>query len=69
MERCETASTAFVLRYVLLQLDVLDLTIDDGEFVVVYSGVEPGERVVTDGAYAVHLASLGAQEIGHGHAH
>jgi RND family efflux transporter MFP subunit len=47
----------------------LSLGTSDGEFVVVYSGVEPGERVVTDGAYAVHLASLGAQEIGHGHAH
>jgi hypothetical protein len=33
------------------------------------TGVEPGERVVTDGAYAVHLASLNTSEIGHGHAH
>jgi RND family efflux transporter MFP subunit len=41
----------------------------DGEYVLVLSGVEPGEMVVTDGAYAVHLASLNTSEIGHGHAH
>lgn len=41
----------------------------DGEHVLVYAGVAPGERVVTGGAYAVHLASLNTSEIGHGHAH
>ncbi len=41
----------------------------DGEFVIVESGIEAGEMVVTEGAYAVHLASLNTSEIGHGHAH
>ena len=41
----------------------------DGEHVLVYGGVKAGEMVVTEGAYAVHLASLNTSEIGHGHAH
>jgi membrane fusion protein, heavy metal efflux system len=41
----------------------------DGAYVLVLSGVAAGERVVTEGAYAVHLASLNTSEIGHGHTH
>ena len=41
----------------------------DGAYVLVLSGVEAGEMVVTEGAYAVHLASLNTSEIGHGHTH
>lgn len=41
----------------------------DGRWVQVTSGVEPGERVVSEGAYLVKLAAAGGEEIGHGHAH
>jgi RND family efflux transporter MFP subunit len=47
----------------------LTLGPSDGRHVVVLAGVEAGEMVVTEGAYAVHLASLNTSEIGHGHAH
>lgn len=30
----------------------------DGDFVAVLEGIEPGERVVTDGGYDIHLASV-----------
>jgi len=50
---------------------VLELGPGDGEWTLVRSGVSPGERVVTEGAYQVHLASTGADEAaaGHGHPH
>ena len=43
----------------------------DGAWTIVRSGVSPGERVVTEGAYQVHLASTGGDEAaaGHGHPH
>ncbi|MEZ4458365.1 MAG: efflux RND transporter periplasmic adaptor subunit [bacterium] len=41
----------------------------DGDFVEIKSGVQKHEFVVTQGAYTVRLASLGDQEVGHGHAH
>lgn len=43
--------------------------IHDGGFVEVTKGLEPGERVVTEGAYAVRLASSSASVPAHGHAH
>lgn len=50
---------------------VLELGASDGEWTIVRSGVAPGERVVTEGAYQVHLASTGGDEAagGHGHPH
>lgn len=50
---------------------VLELGASDGEWTIVRSGVEAGERVVTEGAYQVHLASVGGDEAatGHGHPH
>ncbi len=41
----------------------------DGRNVEVLSGLTDGERVVTDGAYAVRLASVSTTEAAHGHAH
>ena len=41
----------------------------DGGWVEIISGVEEGERVVTAGAYAVRLSSLGGGAIPHGHHH
>jgi multidrug efflux pump subunit AcrA (membrane-fusion protein) len=49
---------------------VLALGPSDGEWTLVESGIRPGERVVTEGAYQVRLASLNASEIAdHGHTH
>lgn len=50
---------------------ILELGATDGEWTVVRSGLAPGERVVTEGAYQVHLASTGGEEAaaGHGHPH
>lgn len=41
----------------------------DGDRIEIVSGLEVGERVVTNGAYDVKLAAAGGEEIGHGHAH
>ena len=41
----------------------------DGEWVIVESGVEAGERVVARGGYQVRLAALGNVQAGHGHTH
>lgn len=41
----------------------------EGDWVEVIDGVEPGQRVVSRGAYLVKLASTGTAQIGHGHAH
>lgn len=41
----------------------------EGDWVEVIDGVEPGQRVVSRGAYLVKLASTGIAQIGHGHAH
>lgn len=50
---------------------VLELGASDGEWTLVRSGLAAGERVVTVGAYQVHLASAGGDEAatGHGHPH
>lgn len=45
------------------------LGVVDGAWVEVRDGVAVGERVVSEGAYLVKLASAGGEEIGHGHAH
>lgn len=41
----------------------------DGTWVEVLDGVEPGQRVVSRGAWLVRLAAAKAGEIGHGHSH
>lgn len=48
---------------------VLRLGIRDGDYVQVLSGLEPGERIVTRGAYLVRLAGASPAAAGHGHAH
>ncbi|MEN7973381.1 MAG: efflux RND transporter periplasmic adaptor subunit [Verrucomicrobiota bacterium] len=48
---------------------VLRLGIRDGDYLQVLSGLEPGERVVTRGAYLVRLAGASPAAAGHGHAH
>ena len=47
----------------------LVLGIRDGAFVQVLEGLAEGERVVTQGAYAVRLASVSSAIPAHGHAH
>jgi membrane fusion protein, heavy metal efflux system len=47
----------------------LTLGIRDGVFVQVLSGVSKGERVVTQGAYAIRLASVSTTIPAHGHSH
>ena len=47
----------------------LELGIRDGAFVQVLSGVSEGERVVTQGAYAIRLASVSTTIPAHGHSH
>lgn len=41
----------------------------DGDWVEVLDGLDPGQRVVSRGAYLVKLAATKTGEIGHGHAH
>lgn len=41
----------------------------DGDWVEVVEGLEPGQRVVSRGAYLVKLAAANTGQIGHGHAH
>jgi membrane fusion protein, heavy metal efflux system len=48
---------------------VVRLGIRDGDHVQVLSGLAPGERVVTRGAYLVRLAGATPAAAGHGHAH
>ncbi len=47
----------------------LELGIQDGNHFQVLSGINPGERVVTRGAYALRLASVSTSIPAHGHAH
>ncbi len=47
----------------------LELGIRTSDYAQVKSGLKPGERIVTKGAYRVHLASLSSQLPAHGHAH
>jgi multidrug efflux pump subunit AcrA (membrane-fusion protein) len=51
------------------QRRIVRLGIRDTDRVQVLSGVEPGERVVSRGAYLLRLASSAPLEVGHGHAH
>ncbi len=51
------------------QRRVLRLGIRDQGYAEVLSGLNDGERVVTKGAYLVHLASRSTQPAAHGHAH
>ncbi|WP_431064768.1 efflux RND transporter periplasmic adaptor subunit [Methylotuvimicrobium sp.] len=51
------------------QRRVLRLGIRDQGYAEVLSGLNDGERVVTTGAYLVHLASSSTQPAAHGHAH
>jgi len=48
---------------------VVQTGIREGDYIEIRSGVEPGERVVSRGAYLVKLAASGPAETGHGHAH
>ena len=48
---------------------VVEVGPSDGSWTLVASGIEPGEHVVTEGAYQVNLAALGTIEPSHGHAH
>ncbi len=41
----------------------------DGDWIQILDGLEPGQRVVTRGAYLVKLAATKTGGIGHGHAH
>ena len=62
--------TAFVLvEGETFQKRTLQVGIRDGDFVEVLSGIEAGERVVTQGAYMVKLASASPASFGHGHVH
>lgn len=45
------------------------IAVRDGDLVGVASGLEAGDRIVSTGAYLVHLAASGPAEAGHGHAH
>jgi multidrug efflux pump subunit AcrA (membrane-fusion protein) len=47
----------------------LELGIQGDGYVQVKAGLTPGERIVTKGAYRVHLASLSGELPAHGHAH
>jgi cobalt-zinc-cadmium efflux system membrane fusion protein len=40
-----------------------------GEYIQVATGVQPGERVVTKGAYLIRLSSMSSQIPAHGHVH
>ncbi|TBV80703.1 MAG: efflux RND transporter periplasmic adaptor subunit [Desulfobulbaceae bacterium] len=58
----QTGSETFERRMVRLG-------VRDRDLVEIKDGVSLGEKVVTRGSYFVQLAAVGAQEIGHGHAH
>jgi biotin carboxyl carrier protein len=61
---------AFVLLHgEAFQKRALELGIRDGAWVEVLAGIEPGERVVTRGAYLVKLAAASPASFGEGHAH
>ncbi len=47
----------------------LKLGLRDSGFVQILDGLRPGERVVTQGAYAVRLASVSTSLPAHGHSH
>lgn len=45
------------------------LGVREGDWIEVVEGLEPGQRVVSRGAWLVKLASANTAQIGHGHAH
>ena len=47
----------------------LELGVQENDVVQVRAGLSAGERVVTHGAYRVHLASLSSTLPEHGHGH
>jgi multidrug efflux pump subunit AcrA (membrane-fusion protein) len=47
----------------------LTLGMESDGYIQVKAGLDAGERVVTKGAYRVHLASLSTELPAHGHAH
>ena len=62
------------IAYVLLDGETfqkrdLDLGLRDRGLVEVKSGLEPGERVVVKGAYAVRLSEVSGVIPAHGHSH
>jgi len=62
--------TAYVmLEGELFQKRDLELGLEDGGWVEVVSGIEPGERVATRGAWFVKLAAMSPASFGAGHAH
>jgi len=48
---------------------VVETGMRDHRWVEVLSGVQAGERVVSEGAYYIRLAAAGGDDLGHGHAH
>lgn len=48
---------------------VVRIAVRDGSYVGIATGIEPGERVASRGAYLIYLAATGPAEAGHGHAH
>lgn len=48
---------------------LVKLGVRDGDWIEVINGIKSGERVVSQGAYFVKLASSSQDEIGHSHAH
>ena len=58
----QTGGESFARRYI-------DIATRDGDLVGVRSGVKPGERVVTRGAYDVQLASAAGGVPAKGHVH
>ena len=53
----------------LFEKRVVQTGVRDGGWIEIISGVQEGERVVSAGAYAVRLASLGGGAVPHGHHH
>jgi len=47
----------------------VNVGVRDGDWLGLRSGVTAGERVVSLGAYQVHLAAVAPAALGHGHAH
>jgi RND family efflux transporter MFP subunit len=48
---------------------VVQTGLRDRDYVIVTDGLSPHERVVSRGAYLLHLAAGAPAEVGHGHAH